>query len=239
MPPSPGDAVQRRARRGVPPRALLRSDGAQRGHRTDAHWRAGPRQPGVPRRHSWRARLDQRRVRRGHEDVVRHLHSLLPLPLRRARARRGQRQGADLQRQGRRPAVARQAEREAHRRRFVRSTRGLGCRLAPSRASPSSRRPARAATRQCPTPAAGRRACSPYRWTMREFCRERLLRFVFVDGEDARAQIHLVISRVEQALERAARDGDQTDASVVVDGTAVAIVQRPGRACSTGRASTA
>ncbi len=42
---------------------------------------------------------------------------------------------------------------------------------------------------------------------MREFARERLLRFAFVDGEDARAQIHLVISRVEQALERAARDG--------------------------------
>jgi len=62
----------------------------------------------------------------------------------------------------------------------------------------------------------------PYVWTVREFCRERLLRFVFVDGEDARAQIPLVISRVEQALERAARDGDQSDASVVIDGTPVA-----------------
>ncbi|MGE3959644.1 MAG: ATP-binding protein [Vicinamibacterales bacterium] len=62
----------------------------------------------------------------------------------------------------------------------------------------------------------------PYLWTMREFCRERLLRFVFVDGEDARAQIHLVITRVEQALEKAAAEGDQTTASVQVDGTAVA-----------------
>ena len=59
----------------------------------------------------------------------------------------------------------------------------------------------------------------PYVWTMREFCRERLLRFVFVDGEDARAQIHLVIARVEQALERAAREGDQSTAHVVADGT--------------------
>ncbi|MBS1816693.1 MAG: ATP-binding protein [Acidobacteria bacterium] len=59
----------------------------------------------------------------------------------------------------------------------------------------------------------------PYLWTMREFCRERLLRFVFVDGEDARAQIHLVITRVEQALEKAAREGDQASASVTVDGT--------------------
>jgi DNA helicase HerA-like ATPase len=62
---------------------------------------------------------------------------------------------------------------------------------------------------------------NPYVWTVREFCREKLLRFVFVDGEDARAQIHLVISRVEQALERAAREGDQSDASVVVHGTPV------------------
>src|SRR5690606_28869525 len=48
-----------------------------------------------------------------------------------------------------------------------------------------------------------------------------LLRFMFVDGEDARAQIHLVISRVEQALERAAREGDQSDASVVVEDTPI------------------
>lgn len=75
-----------------------------------------------------------------------------------------------------------------------------------------------------PMPDTGSRqeGVQPYLWTIREFCRERLLRFVFVDGEDARAQIHLVISRVEQALERAARDGDQSDASVVVDGTPVA-----------------
>lgn len=75
-----------------------------------------------------------------------------------------------------------------------------------------------------PMPDTGSRqeGVQPYVWTIREFCRERLLRFVFVDGEDARAQIHLVISRVEQALERSARDGDQSDASVAVDGTPVA-----------------
>ncbi len=64
-----------------------------------------------------------------------------------------------------------------------------------------------------PMPDTGSRqdGVQPYIWTMREFCRERLLRFVFVDGEDARAQIHLVISRVEQALEFAAREGDRVD----------------------------
>jgi DNA helicase HerA-like ATPase len=75
-----------------------------------------------------------------------------------------------------------------------------------------------------PMPDTGSRqeGVQPYLWTVREFCREKLLRFVFVDGEDARAQIHLVISRVEQALKRSARDGDQTDASVIVDGTPIA-----------------
>jgi uncharacterized protein len=75
-----------------------------------------------------------------------------------------------------------------------------------------------------PMPDTGSRqdGVNPYVWTLREFCHEKLLRFVFVDGEDARAQIHLVITRVEYALERAARDGDQGEASLVVDGTRVA-----------------
>ncbi len=56
----------------------------------------------------------------------------------------------------------------------------------------------------------------PYVWTLREFARDRLLRFVFADAEDARAQIHLVIARVEQALERAARDGLADEAALRV-----------------------
>jgi DNA helicase HerA-like ATPase len=75
-----------------------------------------------------------------------------------------------------------------------------------------------------PMPDTGSRqeGVKPYLWTLREFCREKLLRFVFVDGDDARAQIHLVISRVEHALERAAREGDHTEAGLVVDGTPIA-----------------
>lgn len=77
---------------------------------------------------------------------------------------------------------------------------------------------------ETPMPDTGSRqeGVSPYVWTMREFCKERLLRFAFVDGEDARAQIHLVISRVEQALEKASRDGVQSDAAITVDGTVLA-----------------
>ena len=62
----------------------------------------------------------------------------------------------------------------------------------------------------------------PYVWTLREFARERLLRFVFVEGDDARAQINLVIARVEQALEKASREGDDTDAGLVVNGERLA-----------------
>jgi DNA helicase HerA-like ATPase len=51
----------------------------------------------------------------------------------------------------------------------------------------------------------------PYCWTLREFCREGLLRFAFADAEDARSQVSFVITQVERALERAAREGDQDD----------------------------
>ena len=83
VPPSPGRLGPGRARRGVPPRALLRSHGAQRGHRPDANGRGRPRQPRVPRRHARRARLDQRRVRAWpRRPSYATLHPLFPVPLR-------------------------------------------------------------------------------------------------------------------------------------------------------------
>lgn len=44
-----------------------------------------------------------------------------------------------------------------------------------------------------------------YVWTMREFARDRLLRFVFAEAEDAHSQLSFLIYRIERALERAAR----------------------------------
>ena len=44
-----------------------------------------------------------------------------------------------------------------------------------------------------------------YVWTIREFARNRLLRFVFAEAEDAHSQLSFLIYRVERALERAAR----------------------------------
>jgi DNA helicase HerA-like ATPase len=60
----------------------------------------------------------------------------------------------------------------------------------------------------------------PYLWTLRELARDRLLRFLFADPEDARtAQLGFVISRVERALDRAATDGAPDDEpSITVDG---------------------
>jgi DNA helicase HerA-like ATPase len=52
---------------------------------------------------------------------------------------------------------------------------------------------------------------APYCWTLREFARDQLLRFAFADAEDARSQIGFLIDRVEAALARAAREGDECD----------------------------
>ena len=61
----------------------------------------------------------------------------------------------------------------------------------------------------------------PYVWTLRQFARERLLGFVFADGDDAKAQFPIVVQRVERALERAAREGDQSTAFLSVEGETV------------------
>ncbi|MEW6281667.1 MAG: ATP-binding protein, partial [Candidatus Eremiobacterota bacterium] len=52
---------------------------------------------------------------------------------------------------------------------------------------------------------------SPYVWTLREFARERMLRFAFAEADDARAQISFVITRVERKLEELAQEGSPDD----------------------------
>jgi DNA helicase HerA-like ATPase len=58
----------------------------------------------------------------------------------------------------------------------------------------------------------------PYLWTLREFAQDRLLRFAFAEGEDARAQLSFVIYRVETALQRAASKMDRSDPFIELDG---------------------
>ena len=113
---------RRRARRGP----LLRHDGAAAGRRARARRAADLPRPGVPRRAARRAREHLGRLRRRDEDDLRELPALRALPLRRPRRRSGQHQGADLQRQGRGPALPRQAERSADRRAARPTTSALG-----------------------------------------------------------------------------------------------------------------
>jgi DNA helicase HerA-like ATPase len=61
----------------------------------------------------------------------------------------------------------------------------------------------------------------PYLWTLRDFARDGLLRFAFAESEDARAQLSFVITRVERALELAARDGDPSDPAIAIDDTPI------------------
>ena len=81
--------------------------GNRAARRPVARRRAGLPQPRVPRRHPRRPRQHQRHLGRGHQDQLRHVPALQPVPLGRARRRGGQHQGADLQREGRGPAVPR------------------------------------------------------------------------------------------------------------------------------------
>ncbi|HEY4686190.1 MAG TPA: ATP-binding protein [Dehalococcoidia bacterium] len=42
---------------------------------------------------------------------------------------------------------------------------------------------------------------SAYYWTLREFCRDRMLRFLFADADDETSQLSFVVSQVERFLE--------------------------------------
>lgn len=84
--------------------------------------------------------------------------------------------------------------------------------------------PARRTPQPCaPMPDTGGRleGVSPYLWTLREFARDGLLRFAFADGEDVRAQISFLVTRVERMLEVAAQTGDADDPGLMIDGTRV------------------
>ena len=58
---------------------------------------------------------------------------------------------------------------------------------------------------------------SAFVWTLREFARDQLLRFAFSESSDARSQLSFLIYRIERVLERAAREGDQTDPGITLN----------------------
>jgi DNA helicase HerA-like ATPase len=60
-----------------------------------------------------------------------------------------------------------------------------------------------------------------YHWTVREFVREKLLRFMFAEAEDERSQIADLVARVESFLDRECEDDPEHDATVRFDGRPV------------------
>ncbi len=60
-----------------------------------------------------------------------------------------------------------------------------------------------------------------YYWTVREFVREKFLRFMFAEADDERSQIADLIARVESYLDRECEDDPEHDATVVYGGYAV------------------
>ena len=57
-----------------------------------------------------------------------------------------------------------------------------------------------------------------YFWTVREFVRERFLRFMFAESDDERSQIADLVARVEAALDRECEDDPENDATVAFGG---------------------
>jgi len=57
-----------------------------------------------------------------------------------------------------------------------------------------------------------------YYWTLREFVREKYLRFLFAEAEDERSQIADLVARVESYLDRECTDDPEHDATVVYGG---------------------
>src|SRR5438309_276451 len=60
-----------------------------------------------------------------------------------------------------------------------------------------------------------------YYWTVREFVRERYLRFMFAEAEDERSQIADLVARVETYLDRDCEDDPDHPATVLYAGVAV------------------
>jgi DNA helicase HerA-like ATPase len=60
-----------------------------------------------------------------------------------------------------------------------------------------------------------------YYWTIRDFVRGRLLRFLFAEADDERSQIADLVARVEAHLDRECQDDPDNDATVTFGGYAV------------------
>jgi DNA helicase HerA-like ATPase len=81
-------------------------------------------------------------------------------------------------------------------------------------------RPAGSASGAAPVPHVESRSdgVTAYYWTVRDFVRERFLRFMFAEAENERSQIADLVARVESFLDREADDDPDHEATVLVAG---------------------
>ena len=175
VPPLPGTAVRPGRGRGARPGPVLRPMDRRAARRARPRRRAPLPQPRLPRRHPRRPRQHLGHLGRGHQDQLRHVPAVQPVPLGRARRRGGQHQGPDLQREGRGPALPRPREHPAGRDGARRSTPELdlpvGAFRERGRLRPApARRPDGGARRV--QPAGG---VTSFFWTLEEFCADELL----------------------------------------------------------------
>jgi DNA helicase HerA-like ATPase len=76
----------------------------------------------------------------------------------------------------------------------------------------------RAGGQAIPATAGRKEGVRAYYWTVREFVRERFLRFLFAEAEDERSQIADLVARVESHLDRECEDDPDHDATVLYGG---------------------
>lgn len=76
----------------------------------------------------------------------------------------------------------------------------------------------RAGGRAVPATSGRKEGVRAYYWTVREFVRERYLRFLFAEAEDERSQIADLVARVESHLDRECQDDPDHQATVLYGG---------------------
>lgn len=81
--------------------------------------------------------------------------------------------------------------------------------------------PRRAGGQAIPAVESRAEGVTAYFWTVREFVKEKFLRFLFAEAEDERSQIADLVARVESFLERECEPDPEHDATVVFRGHAI------------------
>jgi DNA helicase HerA-like ATPase len=80
---------------------------------------------------------------------------------------------------------------------------------------------ARAGGQAIPDTGGRKEGVTAYYWTVKEFVRGRLLRFLFAEADSERSQIADLVARVEAFLDRDSEDDPENDATVLIHGQTI------------------